>query len=90
MNEGLPHDHASIAYYDGDYPWRGDPRAPSNFDEIVVHQGLAFDIDFYLQLAGRVVARDVDQRVALVDDPSAPPYEAVDHPEHGVLVAGNE
>jgi SAM-dependent methyltransferase len=60
MNEGLPHDHASITYYDGDYPWRGDPRAPSNFDEIVAHQGLAFDVDFYLRLAAGVQGAILD------------------------------
>lgn len=54
MNHGLPDDHASVRFYDGDYPWRGDKRAPSNFDDVVAFQGLAHDIDLFLDIASSV------------------------------------
>jgi SAM-dependent methyltransferase len=51
MNPGLPDDHASVRFYDGDYPWQHDRRAPSNFDDVVAFQGLAHDVDLYLDVA---------------------------------------
>jgi SAM-dependent methyltransferase len=51
MNDGLADDHPAIRYYDGDYPWRDDPRAPRNFDSVVTLQGLEHDVEFYLSLA---------------------------------------
>lgn len=43
--------HASILYYDSDYPSRDFPVYPENFDSIVVHQGISDDINRYQQLA---------------------------------------
>src|SRR5690606_21644554 len=42
------------------------------------------------QLAGRGVPGDVHERVGLVHDVGAPAGQAVDHPEDGVLVAGDQ
>jgi ubiquinone/menaquinone biosynthesis C-methylase UbiE len=43
--------HASLHYYDGDYPSKGDPRCPENFDATTAHQGVAHDVDRYLEIA---------------------------------------
>ena len=51
MNPGLGDDHASILYYDGDYPSADDGRAPENFDETTVAQGLSHDVARFLELA---------------------------------------
>ncbi|HEY0510376.1 MAG TPA: class I SAM-dependent methyltransferase [Thermoanaerobaculia bacterium] len=52
MNANLPGDHISIHYYDSDYPGRDTSRIPENFDGTTVVQGLAHDVDRYLELAG--------------------------------------
>lgn len=51
MNANLPGDHASIRYYDSDYPGRETSRYPENFDSTTLLQGLAYDVDRYLELA---------------------------------------
>jgi SAM-dependent methyltransferase len=43
--------HASIVYYDSDYPSRYFSRYPENFDEIVEQQGIADDVYKYQRLA---------------------------------------
>ena len=53
MNAGVETtDHPSIVYYDSDYPSKQFSVYPENFDDIVAFQGLANDVDKYLQLAG--------------------------------------
>jgi SAM-dependent methyltransferase len=52
MNPSLPDTHASIQYYDSDYPSRELSVYPENFDDVVPLQGLAHDVDKYLALAG--------------------------------------
>jgi ubiquinone/menaquinone biosynthesis C-methylase UbiE len=52
MNAGISSSDASIHYYDGDYPSPVASLYPENFDETTKYQGLAFDIDRYLALAG--------------------------------------
>jgi SAM-dependent methyltransferase len=51
MNPGLPTSHPSIAYYDGDYPGEATSPFPENLDATLVVQGLAHDVERYLQLA---------------------------------------
>jgi SAM-dependent methyltransferase len=51
MNPGLTSDHASIRFYDGDYPSTHTPVFPENCDSTLAFQGLANDIDRYLELA---------------------------------------
>jgi len=51
MNANLPDDHASIRYYDSDYPGRETSRYPENFDGTTILQGLAYDVERYLELA---------------------------------------
>lgn len=51
MNAGLENtDHPSILYYDGDYPSKKYNLYADNYDETVVAQGLAYDVDYYLNL----------------------------------------
>jgi ubiquinone/menaquinone biosynthesis C-methylase UbiE len=45
--------HPSIVYYDGDYPSRDQTEYPENFDEVVIHQGIADDVDKYIQLTAQ-------------------------------------
>ena len=52
MNANLPDDHASIRYYDSDYPSPHWSDYPENVDDIVPFQGIAHDIARYLELAG--------------------------------------
>jgi ubiquinone/menaquinone biosynthesis C-methylase UbiE len=51
MNANLPEDHASIQYYDSDYPGKETSLYPENFDDTTVIQGLAHDVERYLELA---------------------------------------
>jgi SAM-dependent methyltransferase len=51
MNPGLPDTHASIAYYDGDYPSKTLSLYPENFDDVVAYQGVANDVERYIGLA---------------------------------------
>lgn len=51
MNALLPDSHPSIFYYDSDYPSRDLSEFPENFDDTVVLQGLAHDVDRYIDLA---------------------------------------
>ena len=52
MNAGLEKTlHPSIKYYDGDYPSKEFSLFPENFDDIVHYQGLAHDVEKYLELA---------------------------------------
>jgi SAM-dependent methyltransferase len=53
MNADLPEDHVSIQYYDSDYPGKETSLYPENFDETTVLQGLAYDVDRYLELASK-------------------------------------
>ncbi|MBI3925396.1 MAG: class I SAM-dependent methyltransferase [Armatimonadetes bacterium] len=48
MNAGLAERHASVLYYDGDYPSADDPV---NFDSTTVFQGIAHDVPRYLEMA---------------------------------------
>ena len=50
MNVGLDYDHASIEYYDSDYP-SPDGVYPENFDAVTPTQGLAFDLERYQEIA---------------------------------------
>jgi SAM-dependent methyltransferase len=51
MNSGLPDNHASIRFYDGDYPSTLASAIPENCDDVLASQGLAHDLDRYLELA---------------------------------------
>jgi SAM-dependent methyltransferase len=51
MNAGLSDDHASIRYYDSDYPGRETTPIPENFDPITERQGLAHDVAFFVRRA---------------------------------------
>lgn len=53
MNSGLESGHASINYYDGDYPSEEHSRFPENFDETTVLQGLRHDVRRYKQIASQ-------------------------------------
>ncbi len=50
MNAGIGNDHASIHYYDSDYPSPFDSLFPENFDSVTEYQGLAFDIERHREL----------------------------------------
>lgn len=51
MNAGIENTkHPSITYYDGDYPSKKFNAYPENFDNVVIGQGLAFDVDYYLNI----------------------------------------
>jgi SAM-dependent methyltransferase len=52
MNPGLMDDHASIEYYDADYPSPDGPF-PENFDATTEYQGVARDIARYSEIAGQ-------------------------------------
>ena len=60
MNPNLDDSHASIQFYDSDYPMSDGPLADDNFDATVVAQGLAFDVERYCQIAG-------DQPIRILD-----------------------
>jgi len=51
MNANLPDDHASIRYYDSDYPGRETPRDPETRDNTALLQDLVQDVERYLELA---------------------------------------
>lgn len=52
MNPGLDDNHATIRFYDGDYPSPYDSRFPENFDDrMTVFHGISHDIDRYRGLA---------------------------------------
>ena len=50
MNAGIGSEHASIHYYDSDYPSPFDSLFPENFDSTTEFQGLAFDIQRYREI----------------------------------------
>lgn len=51
MNADLPATHPSVDYYDSDYPGVGTSPFAENLDGRLEGQGLAHDIDRYLELA---------------------------------------
>lgn len=51
MNPDLASDHVSIQFYDGDYPSTHASVFPENCDETLAFQGIANDLDRYLELA---------------------------------------
>jgi SAM-dependent methyltransferase len=51
MNADLPASHPSVDFYDSDYPGIGTTLLAENLDEKLEIQGLAHDIDRYLELA---------------------------------------
>ena len=51
MNSGLLDNHASITYYDSDYPSAYFGEFKENFDETVVFQGLQKDVERYIEIA---------------------------------------
>jgi SAM-dependent methyltransferase len=51
VNPDLSADHPSIRYYDGDYPSTHASTVPENCDATLEFQGLAHDLDRYLELA---------------------------------------
>ncbi len=51
MNSTLPDTDASILYNDSDYPSGDHARFPENFDAVTELQGIAFDVDRYLEIA---------------------------------------
>ncbi|WP_160170124.1 class I SAM-dependent methyltransferase [Aquimarina megaterium] len=53
MNTNLPEDHASIQYYDSDYPSEEHSVFSKNFDDIVSSQGLKHDVDRFLDFASK-------------------------------------
>jgi SAM-dependent methyltransferase len=52
VNANLPASHPSVDYYDSDYPGVGTTAHADNLDEMLAVQGLAYDIDRYVKLAG--------------------------------------
>ena len=52
MNHDLPDSDPSVHYNDSDYPSADHGRYPENFDAITEAQGVAHDVDRYLELAG--------------------------------------
>ncbi|MBV9277593.1 MAG: class I SAM-dependent methyltransferase [Candidatus Eremiobacteraeota bacterium] len=54
MNAGLDVDHASIHYYDGDYPSEEHSLFPENFDATTVSQGIRHDVRRYKELASQI------------------------------------
>jgi SAM-dependent methyltransferase len=51
MNADLPPSHPSVDFYDSDYPGVGTSALRENLDGMLETQGLAHDIDRYLELA---------------------------------------
>ncbi len=51
MMPGLPDDHASIQYYDGDYPGTETSPVPENLDQTVGNQGLSDDVARFRMIA---------------------------------------
>jgi SAM-dependent methyltransferase len=54
MNPGLPADDATIRFYDGDYPSTLAAVFPDNCDDVLGFQGLAHDLDRYLEIADAI------------------------------------
>jgi len=54
VNASLPDNHPSIDYYDSDYPSRDGSEYPENFDAITEIQGLAHDVERFLEIAEKV------------------------------------
>jgi SAM-dependent methyltransferase len=50
MNSTLSADDASILYCDSDYPSKDHGRFPENFDAVTEFQGVARDVDRYLEI----------------------------------------
>jgi SAM-dependent methyltransferase len=50
MNADLPASHPSVDYYDSDYPGVGTCALPGNLDDRLEIQGIAHDIERYLEL----------------------------------------
>jgi ubiquinone/menaquinone biosynthesis C-methylase UbiE len=51
MNANLPASHPSVDYYDSDYPGIGTTVHAENLDDVLERQGIAHDIDRYIELA---------------------------------------
>jgi ubiquinone/menaquinone biosynthesis C-methylase UbiE len=56
MNADLPDDDVSIRFYDSDYPG----PSPDDIDPTLVEQGLAYDVDRFLELAGEAAGPVLD------------------------------
>lgn len=54
MNAGLESNHASVYYYDGDYPSKDHSLYPENFDQTTAYQGLSHDVQRYMEIAFEV------------------------------------
>ncbi len=54
MNSTLPDDDPSILYNDSDYPSKDHGPFPENFDAITQAQGIACDVDRYIEIASGV------------------------------------
>lgn len=54
MNAGLEAHHASVQYYDADYPSCDLSAYPENIDETVHYQGIADDVPRYLEIASSI------------------------------------
>lgn len=54
MNSTLPDDDPSIDYYDSDYPSRDHGVYPENLDPVTEIQGVAHDVDRYVELLASV------------------------------------
>ncbi len=59
MNANLPASHPSVDFYDSDYPGVGTAAHQENLDGMLEAQGLAHDIERYLELARPVVGSPV-------------------------------
>lgn len=59
MNSGLSDNHASITYYDSDYPSAHFGEFKENFDETVVFQGLQKDVERYIEIAKETKAEKI-------------------------------
>jgi SAM-dependent methyltransferase len=57
MLAGLPDDHPSIRYYDGDYPGVETTSIVENLDRTIAAQGLAEDIARFREIAGQFRGR---------------------------------
>lgn len=57
MMPGLPDDHPSIRYYDGDYPGTETSLIAQNLDSTLAVQGLAKDVDRFREIVGETDGR---------------------------------
>ncbi|MCP3918081.1 MAG: class I SAM-dependent methyltransferase [bacterium] len=85
MNANLPDADASILYYDSDYPSADHGLYSENLDPTTEQQGVAGDVDRYLELASKLDGSILE--VGCGSGRVAIPLARAGHKTHGVDVS---